>query len=225
MAAARPWFELAALFVVAPLLFAVAVQRTGYRGAMFPVLWVLAAICLGVLIADPSFDRSVLFRLPLGHPYAVRAAVRFLVLASALAIVVRRFAPQAFFQWPRRNPRLFVLFIFGYPLLSALPQGIIWRVLFLHRYGPLFDSKATAVLASAVVFALAHATFRNVVAIVLTAIGGALFAWTYLETGSMWLATIEHGAYGVAAFAFGLGEFLYLGTRRHAQAVVRAPRP
>jgi hypothetical protein len=207
------WCEFLALYGVSPVVFAVVVHRLRYRRAMFPILWIIALVCLAVMLVDPGFDRSVLWRLPLTHPYVGRAALRFVVLASLLAVLVRFIAPASFAWLPRRDPRLFALLAVGYPLFSCLPQGIIWRVFLMHRYSALFGDRATLIVFAALAFGLAHVTFRNVIAVVLTALGGALFADTYLSTGSMWLATLEHGAYGVTAFGLGLGRFLYLGAR------------
>src|SRR5262249_47323656 len=137
--------------------------------------------------------------------------------ALLLAAAVRVLAPDSFVWFPRKNPRFFALFIVGYPLISVVPQGIIWRVFLAHRYWPLCTSHAMLIAVAAFSFARAPLTFRNVVAIVLTGLGGALFIQTYVATGSMWIAALEHGAYGTAAFGLGLGEFLYLGSRRREE--------
>ena len=205
--------ELALLYGALPLVFAGAVNRIGYRGAMFPILWIIALLCISVMLSDPAFDRASLWRLPLRHAHVTLMALRWLVLSSLLAIAVRLVSPRAFARFPRENPRFFAFFVVGYPFLSALPQGIIWRLFFAYRYASLFGTRTALVAAGAAAFALAHITFRNVLALLLTALGGAFFLDTYLTTGSMCLATLEHGAYGVAAFGLGLGEFLYLGAR------------
>lgn len=48
-----------------------------------------------------------------------------------------------------------------YPLLSAAPQGLVYRVFFFHRYQILFRKPQTMILASAVAFAFSHIVFRN----------------------------------------------------------------
>jgi hypothetical protein len=104
-----------------------------------------------------------------------------------------------------------LLVAIGYPLLSALPRGFIWRVFFARRYAALFRRRHALLIAGALSFAFAHLVFQNVLAVVATAIGGALFLHTYLASRSMLLATLEHATYGVAAFTLGLGRFLYHG--------------
>ena len=105
------------------------------------------------------------------------------------------------------------MFVVGYPLLSALPQGIVWRVFLAHRYREIFCDSMDLIAAGAAAFSLAHLAFWNATALVVTAVGGALFMSTYLETASMWLAALEHGAYGLLAFAAGFGPYLYRGAR------------
>jgi hypothetical protein len=78
------------------------------------------------------------------------------------------------------------------------------------------------VAAGTLAFAFAHVIFRNAVAVALTALGGLLFLQTYLVTGSMLVSSLEHVAYGVAAFSFGIGRSLYLGGAR-ADRGARSP--
>jgi hypothetical protein len=206
------WLELVLLYVVAPCAFAWMVRRVNYRGAMFPLLWVLTSACLVIALRDPAFDRALLYRFPLLHPHVRVAVLRFCVLTAALAIVSRISSPAWFLWLPRKQPRLWWLLLVGYPGASALPQGIIWRVFFVHRYAQLFD-RGALLAAGGIAFGIAHVTFRNPVAIALTATGGAIFLDTYLATQSLLLATLEHGAYGIAVFTFGLGRYVYLASR------------
>jgi hypothetical protein len=213
--------ELAAEAVIVfgglPVLFDGWIRR-GRRGWLFPGLWLLGAIALSVLLADPSFPRERLVLLPHDGRWWVWLVVRTVALVGLLAFVAWRASPDAFLELPRRRPALFALIAFFYPVLSVLPQGLVWRVFFLHRYEPLFGDGPVAWVAAAAAFAWAHVIFRNPMAIALTAIGGALFVHTYVVTGSMILADVEHAIYGLSVFAFGFGRFLYLGAARAAPA-------
>ena len=206
------WLELGILYVIAPSAFAWLVRRFDYRGAMFPLLWILTALCLWLLLRSPTFDRDLLLSLPLTHPHLRVVAVRFCVSVAALAIVSRVTAPAWFLWLPRQRPGLWWTLVFGYPWASALPQGIIWRVFFVHRYAQLFDH-VTLLAVGGAAFGIAHLTFRNPIAIAMTAVGGVIFLDTYLATRSMLLATLEHGAYGIMVFTFGLGRYVYLAAR------------
>jgi hypothetical protein len=206
------WVELIFVYVAMPVAFAYLVYRVGYRGSMFPLLWVVTGLCMFVLLRDGSFDRAILYRIPFEHPHMRVVAVRFVALSVLLAIVTRITAPEWFLWLPRKQPRLWVMFLFGYPAISAIPQGVVWRVFFEHRYNGMLGDEALLVVGG-LTFAIAHLAYRNAIAIALTAVGGVMFLDTYIKTQSMLLATLEHGAYGIAAFTFGLGRYLYLAAR------------
>ena len=211
------WLALEAvlLFVGLPLAFDQLIAR-GYRRLLFPALWVLAAASALVLRADPTFEGSRLWSLHVEPAFARVLVVRTVAGIAFVAVLSRRLAPQTFLALPRTRPGLWVLVGLFYPLLSVLPQGVFWRVFFVHRYAPLLGHGAGLLIVGAVAFAFAHVIFRNVVAVALTALGGLFFLHTYLATGSMLVSGLEHAAYGVAAFTFGVGRLLYLGSARAA---------
>ena len=56
--------------------------------------------------------------------------------------------------------------------------------------------------------------FRNVLSVVLTLVGGWLFARRYQRTRSLLAVSVEHALYGVLAFTVGLGALFYHGAVR-----------
>ena len=209
--------ELGVVYGLLPVLFAVVAQRGGYRGAMAPLLWIVSAALSIILYRDPAFDAHALLYVPPFQPEVRAVLLRFAVLGCALLALGRAVAPASFLWLPRRRPGLFLLFVLAYPLLSALPQSIIWRVFLVQRYGALFPDSASLLYVGAAAFSLAHLAFWNLTALTVTAVGGGLFLHTYLQTNSMLLATFEHGAYGIVAFSAGFGQFLYRGARGTAR--------
>lgn len=207
-------YEFGLFYGVLPIAFAIAAHRLDYRGAMVPVLWLVSLCILLALYLDPTFDAKVLWALPLDAATLEPTLLRFAGLGSALLLYGRWLSPGSFLDLPRKRPRLWLMFVVGYPLLSAVPQGLIWRVFLAHRYASLFGDQITLVCFGAAAFSLAHLAFWNLTAIAVTALGGALFLWTYLHTHSMLLAAFEHGAYGIVAFSAGFGPYLYRGARR-----------
>jgi hypothetical protein len=138
-------------------------------------------------------------------------------MAVGIAVIgwlSHRYAPEGFLRLPRESPRLWGVVAVLYPLLSVLPQGILFRVFFLHRYEPLFGHGAAMLVAGTIAFSFAHVIFRNAVALGVTALGGLIFMLSQMATGSMLIASLEHAVYGVAAFTFGMGRFLFLGAAR-----------
>jgi uncharacterized protein len=206
------WLEFVVCYGVLPTVFAVLARRYGYRGAMAPVLWLVSAAIGFVLYRDASFDRALLWRFSFEHPHVRVMLLCFVLLGAGILLLGRLLSRERFLGFPRTRPALWLVFMVAYPMLSALPQGIIWRVFLVHRYRVLFPDLGYLIAVGAAAFSLAHLAFWNVIALAVTALGGALFLWTYLATESMWLAVLEHGAYGLAAFAAGLGPYLYRGS-------------
>ena len=98
-----------------------------------------------------------------------------------------------------------------YPLLSVIPQGIVYRTFVFHRYEELFGKGWAMVAVSGLVFSCAHIFYMNSVALLLTLVGGILFAHTYQKSESLWLSSAEHALYGNFIFTIGLGYYIYSG--------------
>jgi hypothetical protein len=211
------------LYGVGPALVSWAVNHNNYRAPIAPLLWVLSWLAAHALLADPTFDPAAFWRLPDDNALTALVALRFAILSGALLWLGQRFAPEDFMQLPRRRPLLWLLLVVLYPTLSALPQGILWRVLFVHRYAALFDGRMSLLVAGALAFSFGHITYRSSRALAVTAVGGALFLDTYLRSHSMILAAAEHGAYGIVAFSAGLGRFMHMGRRWRAHAKATSP--
>ena len=122
--------------------------------------------------------------------------------------------PTALFSLLGQNPRKWLLVMFAYPIVSVMPQEVIYRVFFFERYRALFGRGAGMVFTSATVFSFGHVVFHNWPAMVLTLAGGLLFAKTYQRTGSLRLVAFEHALYGGAVFTIGYGEFFFAGTMK-----------
>lgn len=106
------------------------------------------------------------------------------------------------------KPLMWIAILGVYTLLSVWPQEIIYRTFFFARYEKLFQNKKLFIFINAILFSLAHLFFRNTLVLVLTFIGGLLFAYTYYKTKSTLLASIEHALYGNWLFTVGMGEML-----------------
>jgi len=197
--------EFVILFALLPSIFAF----TRHRIPAIPALWLLAAGALSVLLRDPTFDRSALWKseaLPRELPGILGL---FAVAAAVFTLCIRRWAPHLLFNLPRTRPALWLAILCLYPVFSVYPQGLVYRAFLLHRYQPLFGRGALMILASAAAFGYVHIVFRNGWAVGLSALAGALFAWRYQHTGSLFVSSLEHYLYGALVFTVGLGEFFY----------------
>lgn len=196
--------EFAMLFLVVPVGIAVALPPS----AMFPILFAFTAIGLLLLHWTPGFAWHQLLR---GRVNWV-AVVAFGLITLAVGYgVIRCAAPGAEFALARQNPVFLAVIFLLYPVLSALPQEILYRSLFFRRYGVLLPSKNAAILLNAALFSLAHLMYWSWIVAAMTFTGGLVFAFAYEVRRSFPFALALHTAAGWAVFAVGLGVFFYSG--------------
>lgn len=113
------------------------------------------------------------------------------------------------FLWVVINkPYLWLLMLFVYSVFSVYPQEVIYRTFFFKRYQSLFVNQNFLLLINAVLFSMAHLFFKNTLVLIMTFVGGILFAFTFLKTKSTLLVTIEHALYGCCLFTVGMGDML-----------------
>lgn len=204
---ASSWLELGAIYFAAPLL----ILATRKRLVMLAVLWfgAIGAYRFVSRRRTRSFaDEWNWAGLRAGAPGVV---LRFAILAALVALALWHFAPHAFLSFPRQRPGFWLLVMVLYPVLSVLPQELIYRSFLFHRYEPLFGGAWRYVLASALIFGFAHIMFLNWIAPAMTVIGGALFATSYRRHGSLALSCLEHALYGDMIFTVGLGSYFFSG--------------
>ena len=106
------------------------------------------------------------------------------------------------------KPKLWLIILFVYSFFSVYPQELIYRTFYFQRYEMLFKNRAVFIFINAVIFSLAHMFLRNSLVLLLTFLGGILFAITFHRTRSTLLVSIEHIIYGSWLFTVGMGEML-----------------
>jgi membrane protease YdiL (CAAX protease family) len=109
----------------------------------------------------------------------------------------------------RHKPALWALIMIVYPVLSVVPQEIVFRTFFFHRYRSLFAHERVSVVTNAALFAFAHIIFRNWVAVIVSFVAGLVWAMTYLGSRSLLAVSIEHALYGNFVFTLGIGYYFY----------------
>ncbi len=207
---ARLWAEFVLLYVGGPL------AVTSLFGHRLIVLLVagLAAFALAVLALTPSVSLRAVLRLPTRAEWLLVAATWAATFALSVTLAWL-LVPERLLGLPLHAPALWALILLIYPVLSALPQEVVFRVLFFERYGVLFGNERLAVLANGVAFALAHLFYLNPVAVALSLLGGLLFGFAYLRTRSLMVVALLHAAAGQAIFTSGLGIYFYHGAIGH----------
>lgn len=200
--------ELVLLTIVLPaLLYAVIPLRY-----MLPTLWLTALYCHLIYRAVVDAPQRIYWRWGEVNRANLRAmAIRFAISAAILTPLVLYYKPDMFLSFVRERPAFWALVMVLYPILSVIPQEIIFRSFFFTRYQRIFTSEQAMVLASGITFGAAHLIFQNWVAPALCLLGGLIFAQTYARTKSLALVWIEHSLYGCMIFTLGLGRYFYHG--------------
>lgn len=199
------WAEFLGLFVAVPVAIAVLLPP----GAMFPALFAFTVVGLWLLARTPGFRWCELKRGWDEVRWPVVAGFAAATLAVSLAVIWLT-VPEAAFRLPREQPWLLAMILLFYPILSALPQEVIFRPLFFRRYGALVPSGALLAV-NAGVFSLAHLMYWSAVVAAMTFAGGLAFGWAYRNRGSFPLAVVLHSVSGWVIFTVGLGVFFYSG--------------
>ncbi len=202
----RLWAEFTTLFVVAPVAMAVFLGLYPLFGALFAVTLVSVVL----LARTPGFAWAELIRGPVLGEWPL--ILGFAVVAAAVILgLVLALVPGQLLGLPRHRTELWLMIMAFYPIVSALPQEVIFRVLFFRRYGDLFPGDRAALAANTAAFAFAHLFYQNAVAIGLTLVGGLIFGWVYQRYGSFLLVLVLHALAGQIIFTLGLGIYFYHG--------------
>ena len=115
---------------------------------------------------------------------------------------------DALFSVMLKKPLKWLVILFVYSLFSVYPQELIYRTFFFKRYKRLFKSEWLFIFVNAILFSLAHLFFGSSLVLVLTFLGGLVFAYTFKKTHSTLLVSIEHAIYGCWLFTVGMGAML-----------------
>jgi hypothetical protein len=211
--AARFWLslEFLILFVLGPI--ALTLWATHYE--IYVALWLSSLYALICLRRAPDFSWRVLWKGE-AWPRAARkkALLRFLILAPVLTALTLILVPNRFFQFPLERPVLWLVVMVLYPLLSVIPQELLFRSFFMKRYRTLFPRAQIMIGLSGLAFGFSHLPLDNLVGPSLAALGGMIFAASHAEHRSLKWATIEHALYGCFVFTVGLGWYFYIGNWR-----------
>lgn len=199
--------EFILFFLFVPLVIAVALPPSW----MFPLLFAFTGLGIVLLAITPGFRWRELFA------GLLRISTSVLVLVAAGTaisgyLIVTEVQPGALFFLPRQNPELMMMIAIGYPLVSALPQELVFRVLFFRRYHAILPrSRSGLLVLNAAVFSYAHLMYWSWIVLALTFAGGLAFAYSYHVRRNFPEAVLTHSFAGVILFTLGMGIFFYSG--------------
>jgi membrane protease YdiL (CAAX protease family) len=200
-------FELIFLFFILPVM---------YFCKMIPVpmlagLWLATFYCSGILLYNWKFKgQKFWYETTCSRSEKLRIIRIFIIAVILLSATVYILKPTMFLHLIRQRPALWLLILLLYGPVSVIPQEIIYRVFWFHRYRTLFPNDKAMIISSSLAFSFMHIVFGNYLAVILTFIGSLLFSLTYSRTKSFLWVVIEHYLYGILIFSSGLGGY-FLG--------------
>lgn len=134
--------------------------------------------------------------------------LKFLIIACLTSLFVWFTNKQMLFEVVINKPIMWIIFLLVYCFFSVYPQELLFRTFYFKRYKNLFKNESLFLFVNAILFSLAHMFFKNSLVIILTFLGGLLCAFTYNDTKSTLLVSIEHAIYGSWLFTVGMGAML-----------------
>jgi len=198
--------EFVVFFLAAPIAIATLLPAT----IMFPALFLITAIGIVLLHVTDGFHWGDLSR---GWQAVFWKKIVIFTASTLIAClaVIYTLAPQEAFNIARQQPLMLLAIFTLYPLISALPQELVFRPLFFRRYASILPDTNAAILLNAAIFSLAHLMYWSWVVAIMTFFGGLIFAYAYEKRGSFPLAVILHSIAGNIIFLVGLGIYFYSG--------------
>lgn len=186
------------------------------KSTWFPLPWLVVllaiAACAAIRFRHDAIPFAAIWYGPdrdLEQRQLRRLLLRWLICGVLMTGVIWMLMPDRLFSLPRQDPLFWLGILAGYPVLSALPQELIYRAWFLQRYACLFRRRSILLAVNALAFGWLHWLFDSLIAVLLTIIGGWFFAETYTRTRSLRLVCLEHALYGNLIFTIGMESLFY----------------
>lgn len=204
------WLELVALYLLVPLLAIYWLREN--QEFLMPALFVLGVMCFYLLLSDKKFKRFRLWHTQGVSKHIKNTLLLFFPSAVVLAFLIHWFAPDIWFSLPSEQWQFWLITLAIYPVVSVIPQEVIFRTFFFHRYKGIIPSKQARWGISTLSFAFAHLVYGNWIAVGMAAIGGGIFGYRYIITRSTLVVIVEHTLWGSYCFTVGVGVFFLTQT-------------
>jgi len=191
------------IFIVLPISFALQYPWQikliiGFLGFLY-IIFILLKIEKNTFKIAPNLNWKLFWK---------ETIVKLVLIALITSLFVWITDRENLFEVLRNKPKLWIFILFIYSIFSVYPQELIYRTFFFQRYQVLFSNEKLFLFLNAIVFSLGHIFFKNALVMVLTFLGGILFALTFNKTKSTLLVSIEHAIYGSWLFTVGMGSTL-----------------
>lgn len=204
--AMRLHLEFAIFFVAAPVLTAVILPPR----QMFSALFAFTLLGIVLLVRTPDFSWRGLARNARNWRFRELVVFAAIVATASIATVRATNVPNEAILIIER-PEILIMIWIGYPIVSALPQELLFRPLFYIRYKTILPDGLRADVLNAGIFALAHLMYWSWIVALYTFVGSLVFSWAYRTRGSFLLTLLLHAIAGNILFALGMGAYFYSG--------------
>jgi membrane protease YdiL (CAAX protease family) len=195
--------ELILLFVALPFVLLIPIPIPVKVGTML----LGVAYVLTVTVKNKLVSRKSLYSWP-EKSYWKYVFLRFVLLVFISTALMYLFEPGKLFIVVKTNIWFWLMLSAFYSIFSVYPQEFLYRSFFFARYRNLVKNPILFIAINAIAFSLAHVGFKNILVLVITFIGGVVFAITYFKTKSLLFTSVEHAIYGSWLFTLGAGEML-----------------
>lgn len=195
--------EFFVLYILIPVLFALALPFA--LKAVIAILGFLYIIYILLKVEKNQFKvgKNLNWKL-----FWKNTSLKFIVIICLTTAYVWWVDKDNLFVVVYYKTLLWSIILFVYSVFSVYPQELIFRTFFFQRYQGLFSNNNLFIFVNAIVFSLAHIFYRNTLVLVITFLGGILFALTFNRTRSTIMVSIEHAIYGCWLFTVGMGDML-----------------
>ena len=197
--------EFGALYIGAPLAMALFLPP----GQLFTALAIFSLAGMALLWFTGGFQWRSLVRGWRRMPWLEVIGIAAATLGAGW-LILSWSHPHALFLMLQTRPDFLLVIVALYPILSALPQELIFRPLFFHRYGAILPAGKAAIALNAFVFSFAHLMYWSWIVALMTFVGGWIFGRAYLRHGFP-AAFVLHAVAGNILFAIGMGAYFYTG--------------
>lgn len=197
------FLELLLIFILIPISFAF-----NYSSILKLIIGVLGFSYITYLLFKVEKIKLKIKKNINWKSFWISTVLKFLIITIITIFFVWFTDKGNLFTVVLNKPKLWVLILLFYSLFSVYPQELIYRTFFFKRYQSIFKNEKVFIIINAILFSMAHLFFKNTLVLVLTFIGGVLFAITFKNTKSTLLVSIEHSIYGCWLFTVGMGSML-----------------
>ena len=198
------WLEFISLFILVPLL--IFCFRDQLAPFAVPII-LLVAIYSFVVLSRAGVIKKQIQKMRSHSLKDYQPMLIFFGATSILILLLGFILGYFSIAEPLKQNRLYlILLILLYPLLSVIPQELVFRTFFFHRYRKLFNSLSGCATASGLCFGYAHIIYGNWTAVVLATIGGMLFSYRYMKTKATNIVVLEHSLWGIFIFIIGFAD-------------------